>query len=67
VAGWFKAFGQQGITPIFRENSKKKHIGVKKMTSYTVTGKEEIEAAKEKNIFIILYLAAKCKNAIKKK
>ena len=37
------------------------------MTSYTVTGKEEIEAAKEKNIFIILYLAAKCKNAIKKK
>jgi hypothetical protein len=37
------------------------------MTPYTVTGKEEIEAAKEKNIFIILYLAAKCKNAIKKK
>jgi hypothetical protein len=31
VAGWFKAFGEQGFTHIFREKSKKRYIGVKKM------------------------------------
>jgi hypothetical protein len=30
VAEWFKAFGEQGFTHIFRENSKKRHIGGKK-------------------------------------
>jgi hypothetical protein len=69
VAGWFKAFGQQGFTHIFRENSKKRYIGgKKKMTPYYYNSTIDIEAekaAKEKKyISSLAAIAAKIKYKI---
>jgi hypothetical protein len=53
VAGWFKAFGEQGFTLLFRERVRKRYIGgIKKMASYPYNrtiNMEDKTAAKEKN------------------
>jgi hypothetical protein len=71
VAGWFKAFGEQGFTLLFRERAGKRHIGgIKKMTSYRYYSNIDIEektAAKEKNNRYILYFLPPNKHTKRKR
>jgi hypothetical protein len=70
VAGWFKAFGEQGFTLLFRERAGKRHIGgIKKMTSYrnqVTINQEEEKAAKEKKYIPSLAAVAAIAAKIKK-
>jgi hypothetical protein len=63
LAGWFKAFGEQGFTLLFRERAGKRYIGGKeKMKSY----RRYKNTAKEKkyipSLAALAAIAAKIKN-----